>query len=413
MGRAIIPTVEDVGNGLRLVHIQNRGAEAAIFGIDVLAGSRDENPDTYGLAHFVEHTIFKGTTGRKAWNIINRMETVGGELNAYTTKEETVVYSVFPKGYTSRAVELIADLACNSVFPAAELDKEREVVINEINSYLDTPSEAVFDLFETELFKGTQLAHNILGSDDSVARLTSNDCRMFLDTHYRADNMVAFYSGPLGFETVANKVRRCFSGIKTTSEVKDRQASALPEPCRRTSVKQSVGSHQAHAVLGISAPAINSAERYSYSLFSNIIGGPGMNSLLNVILRERRGLVYNVDASAAFFTDTGAIEVYFGCDNDEFARCTRLIDNTMKRIADGSELSATKLARAKKQYLGQLAIAKENRENRIMSDARATLLLGRPVSAEAVREQIQNVSADSLREIASRFDNACLYVLGE
>ena len=149
MGRAVVPTVADIGGGLRLVHIHNRGAGAAIFGVDILAGSRNETPDTYGLAHFVEHTIFKGTTKRKAWNIINRMESVGGELNAYTTKEETVVYSVFPSGHTSRAVELISDLICNSTFPNAELDKEREVVMNEINSYLDSPSEAVFDLFES------------------------------------------------------------------------------------------------------------------------------------------------------------------------------------------------------------------------------------------------------------------------
>ncbi len=372
MGRAVVPTVADIGGGLRLVHIHNRGAGAAIFGVDILAGSRNETPDTYGLAHFVEHTIFKGTTKRKAWNIINRMESVGGELNAYTTKEETVVYS-----------------------------------------YLDSPSEAVFDLFESELFRGTPLAHNILGTEETVARLSTDDCRNFIDAHYTSGNMVAFYAGPMGFDSVAIQINRHFSSLKSAKPDNNQDNGSLMPSIGRNTTRQSIGSHQAHAVLGITAPPVNSRERYAYSLFANIIGGPGMNSLLNVVLRERRGLVYNVDASAAFYTDTGTLELYFGCDNDSLARCLRLIDNTMKRLADGTELSPAKLDRAKKQYLGQLAIAAENRENRIMSEARTTLLLGMPLSYELTRENIQEVSMDQLKSVANKFSDACLYVLGE
>lgn len=413
MGRAVVPTVADIGGGLRLVHIHNRGAGAAIFGVDILAGSRNETPDTYGLAHFVEHTIFKGTTKRKAWNIINRMESVGGELNAYTTKEETVVYSVFPSGHTSRAVELISDLICNSTFPNAELDKEREVVMNEINSYLDSPSEAVFDLFESELFRGTPLAHNILGTEETVARLSTDDCRNFIDAYYTAGNMVAFYAGPMGFDSVAIQINRHFSSLKSAKPSNNPDNGISTPSIGRNTTRQSVGSHQAHAVLGITAPPVNSRERYAYSLFANIIGGPGMNSLLNVVLRERRGLVYNVDASAAFYTDTGTLELYFGCDNDSLARCLRLIDNTMKRLADGTELSPAKLDRAKKQYIGQLAIAAENRENRIMSEARTALLLGMPLSYELTRENIREVSMEQLKSVANKFSDSCLYVLGE
>ena len=269
--------------GMRLVHMHDRGAASGIFGIVVGAGSSDETSREEGLAHFVEHTIFKGTARRSSWHIINRMEAIGGELNAYTSKEETVVYSIFPGHNAARAVELIADLAANSQFPARELAKERQVVLDEIASYLDNPSEAVFDLFEEKLFAGTPLAHNILGSESTVANLGSDDCRSFLARNYTKANCVAFYSGPQGASTVASMLDRYFAILPDGKPV-ERHKICLPQ-APHFDTTQSQACHQAHVLAGICTPGMYSPERFAVALLANIAGGPGMNSLLNIELR--------------------------------------------------------------------------------------------------------------------------------
>lgn len=392
------PEVYTLGNGLRLVYMHYPLSGAGIFGISIRAGSADEARENYGLAHFVEHTLFKGTKRRSAWHIINRMEAVGGELNAFTTKEETVIYSIFPSGNEARATELIADLAINSQFPERELEKEREVVIDEINSYRDTPSEAIFDEFEEYILAGSPLAHNILGTPESVRELESRHCRNFLSTCYTTGNMVAFYSGSAPAEKVARMAERYFAQLQTGT--KDSGATeALPEVSRfDKSVHLDI--HQTHALIGARVGGIYSPQRYAVSLFSNIIGGPGMNSLLNVELRERRGLVYSVEASTAVFSACGLISVYFGCDAHDLTRCRKICSGVFSRLAaDG--LTDRALAAAKKQYMGQLAIASENRENRILSAARSLLFRGTTGSYGDTQRGIAAVSVADIAALAA------------
>lgn len=384
-------------DGLRLVHIHHRGAGAGIFGIAVRAGSVDESSDEYGLAHFVEHTIFKGTSRRSSWHIINRMESVGGELNAFTTKEETVVYSIFPSGNAPRAIELIADLAAGSKFPDKELEKEREVVIDEINSYRDTPSEAIYDDFEERALAGTPAAHNILGSPESVRLLSGASCRAFLDKHYTKNNIVAFYSGPQSAEHIAKLVERHFAVLPAGTP---KTRGCTKKTFLHFEHVEKLDIHQSHALLGAEVKGLYSPQRHAVSLLANIIGGPGMNSLLNVELRERRGLVYSVEASTAMFSDIGLLNVYFGCDPEDLSRCMKICKSVFSKIADG-DITARKLEMAKKQYLGQFAIASENRENRIMAAARAALFRGAPLSFEDTVEAIHNVSVDEISLIAN------------
>lgn len=390
--------------GMRLVHVHARGAAAGIFGLAVGAGSAAETRAEEGLAHFVEHTIFKGTLRRSSWHIINRMESIGGELNAYTSKEETVVYSLFPGSNAARAVELIADLAQNSQFPERELDKERQVVLDEIASYLDNPSEAIFDLFEEKLLAGTPLAHNILGSAETVEKLKSSDCRDFLARNYTRDNSVAFYSGPQSAGVIANLVDRHFASMaEGSAPAMNADLSAVSE---RFDIAEVQPCHQAHVLTGIRTPGLHAPNRHAVALLANIAGGPGMNSLLNVELREKRGLVYNVEASTAFFRTTGYMGVYFGCDAEDVGRCRRLCNDVFRRLADGSALTPYRLRAAKKQYLGQLAVASENRENSVINAARATLFYGKPSSHAEIEANIEAISAAQIATEASAFAEA-------
>ena len=284
---------ETLPNGLAMVHVATM-SQVAWCGLAVNAGSRDEDEGQYGLAHFVEHTIFKGTLHRRSWHILNRMESVGGELNAYTTKEGTMLYSVFPERHLKRAIDLLADLVQWSVFPQEELDRERDVVLEEAASYRDTPSDAVFDDFEDLMFVGSQLGHNILGVKEDLERLTSEDCMRYLKTLYVPTNMVFFSVGPERPERVFSMVERYFGAM--SHSVAERHRSVPPTVAPFKQVIE-IGTHQAHTVVGARVPDRNSHLRYAVMLLNNILGGPGMNSLLNVELRERRGYVYSVEST--------------------------------------------------------------------------------------------------------------------
>lgn len=383
--------------GIPAVHIYCRGSHVAYFGIAVKAGSRNESPGEYGLAHFVEHTIFKGTDKRRASHIIKRMEAVGGELNAYTTKEETVVYSVFPSGNLSRAAELIADLAANSRFPDVELDKEREVVADEIDSYLDTPSEAIFDDFENMIFAGSPLGHNILGSAESLRRFDSAACRSFIERHYRADNMVAFYSGPQSVGAVFRVMDAMLSCIPAGSG--DKATFDVPVEVAPFEAVNNIPSHQAHCLCGARVPGYLSPDRTATAMLANILGGPGMNSLLNVELRERRGLVYSVEASTALFSDCGLLTIYFGCDPDDRVRCGELMRRTIDRL--DRTLTPSRLEAAKKQYLGQLTVASESRENMVLGCARSLLWRGQIINPAETEARIRSLSAADILTAAT------------
>lgn len=379
-------------------HLPDTPAE--MCGIAVNAGSRDEEPDRHGLAHFVEHTVFKGTGRRRAFHINNRMESVGGELNAYTTKEETFIYSTFPAGQRllDRAAELIADLVMNSRFPDAEIEREREVVIDEIMSYLDSPSERVFDDFDDLIYCGSPLGHNILGSAESVGRLTPSQCRAWLDKLYTPGQMVFFYTGPLPPHKVERIAERRFGALSHPDTPRHR----LTPPCvGRFDTARAIGSHQAHTVTGARIPGLDSERRIDLALAVNIAGGPGMNSLLNVELREKRGLVYSIEASTALLTDAGTFTVYYGCDAADSARCRRIVADTLDRLAS-TPFTPRRLDAAKRQYLGQILVAGANQENVILAAARATLHLGRAYEPEETASRIGAVTAESLREAAER-----------
>ncbi len=384
--------------GLRIVTCHRENALVEHCGLAINAGSRDEIPGQFGLAHFVEHTIFKGTSRRRAWHILNCMERIGGELNAYTTKEETMVYTTAPSGYLARALDLVADLVTDSRFPTAEIDRERQVVADEIDTYLDTPSEAVFDDFEELIFAGSPLAHNILGSRESVAGLNSATCRRYLEYFYTPGEMVFFYSGPEKPARVEAMAARTFRNFSRPDNPRLR---STPTAASRFDTIKTIGSHQAHTVLGTQLPGLNDPLRYAMSLLTNILGGPGMNSLLNVALREKRGLVYTIDASTSLMTDTGLFNIYFGCDCEDVDRCLKLIEKTIRPLAE-TELSPRRLAEAQRQYIGQLTIASTNTEQGALSMARSTLYRGHALTHKEMHEAISSVTPADIRECAGR-----------
>lgn len=408
MGRpGLTTTVDTQPNGLRVVHRHVEGA-TEYCGLTVNAGSRDElTPNRYGLAHFVEHTIFKGTARRSDSYVLNRMEAVGGELNAFTTKEETTVYSAMPAGNHRRACSLIAELASESVFPARKLDLEREVICDEIDSYLDSPSEAVFDSFDEMAYAGNPLAHNILGTRESVTCIDSNTCRRYLAETFTAQNSVYFYLGPETASKVFATVRRAFASLPERGSMAPRVA---PEPCQPQVKVVDNGSHQCHTVMGAPIGGLHSPLRHVVALATNILGGPGMNALLNLELRERRGLVYTVEASTALMSDCGMMTIYFGCDHDDLARCTRLVESTLGRLAD-SALSERRLAEYKRQYLGQLTLGLDNKEQLALSSARAVLHGLEPPTFDATAARIASITPEELRQAAQILAQAPLRTL--
>lgn len=392
-------------NGLRLVHLRIERSFVGHFGVAVKAGSMDEKtPAEHGLAHFVEHTLFKGTLKRHSWHIINRMEAVGGELNAYTGKEDTVIYTTFPRGSMIRAVELVTDLVLNSQFPDKELDKEREVVCDEINSYRDSPADAVYDDFEDMLYADSTLGHNILGDVKSVRAITGSMCRQWLATHYVAEKMVAFYAGPMSAENFISKASPYLTQIPARKAAGEEQGLLARKYSPHFESVRHIDTHQAHTVMGCYMPRLNMEARVNMALVTNMLGGPGMNSLLNVVLRERRGLVYSVESSLSNLGDTTMFTTYFGTDPEDNNLCIRLVRETICKLADPGT-DARKIAAAKKQYRGQLVLARENVENRIISLARAILLNGYMLSIAQTDELLASITPATVRQAALELAN--------
>ena len=383
-------------NGLRMVHLVVP-TQVAWCGLAVNAGSRDECDGHYGLAHFVEHTIFKGTTHRRAWHILNRMERVGGELNAYTTKEGTMIYSVFPEQHLQRAVDLLADLVQWSVFPQEELDRERDVVLEEAASYRDTPSDAVYDDFEDLLFAGSQLGHNILGRKEDLEQLTRDDCMRYLKTLYVPGNMAFFSVGPERPERVFRLAERCFGSMSHTMAQRRRAVPAAVAPFRQV-IK--IGTHQAHTIVGTRVPDVKHPLRYALMLLNNILGGPGMNSLLNVELRERRGYVYTVESTLSMLSDCGWMEIYLGCDPDDVRSSLRVIERITSRLGQ-EPLPTRRLDAYKKQYCGQLVVAADSTEFMAMRAGRGLLYHGAVATINETIARIQAVTADEIVQAAA------------
>lgn len=391
-------------NGLRIICRRVPGA-TEFCGLTVNAGSRDElTPETHGLAHFVEHTIFKGTARRSDSYIINCMEAVGGELNAFTTKEETTLYCAMPAGNHARACNLIGELASGSVFPTRKLDLEREVICDEIDSYLDSPAEAVYDSFDEMAYAGNPLAHNILGSKSSVGAIDSEACRRYLRQMFTAENGVYFYLGPEAPSRVIAAAKRAFSQLPRSGKPAPRTAPAV---CAPRQIIEENGGHQCHTVMGAPIGGLHAEDRLTVALAANILGGPGMNALLNVELREKRGLVYTVEASAALLSDCGMMTIYFGCDHSDLKRCNTLVAATLNRLAD-RELSERKLEAYKRQYLGQLTLGMDNKEQLALSGGRAILHGLRVPSLERTTAKLREISPADLRSAAEKLAQAPL-----
>ena len=385
-----------LSNGLRLVHVRTT-KQVAWCGLAINAGSRDERFGQYGLAHFVEHTIFKGTKHRRAWHILNRMERVGGELNAYATKEGTMLYSVFPHEHLDRAIDLLADLVQWSVFPADELDRERDVVLEEAASYRDTPADAVYDDFEDLLFEGSELGHNILGKKEDLERLTREDCMHYLKALYVPTNMAFFSVGPEKPERVFRIAERCFGSMNHVMAPRHRITPLESDPFRKV---MQIGTHQAHTIVGARLPDMNHPLRFALMLLNNILGGPGMNSLLNVELRERRGYVYTVESTLTLLSDCGWIEIYLGCDPDDVRSSLRVIERITTRLGE-QQMSARRLDAYKKQYCGQLKVAADSTEFMAMRAGRGLLYHGAMATVDDTIARIQAVTADEIAQAAA------------
>jgi len=396
-----------LSNGLKIVHKPDITA-VSYCGMVINAGSRDEAENEQGMAHFIEHMLFKGTAKRRSGHIINRLENVGGELNAFTSKEETVVFATVLNEHFERAMELIADVVFNSTFPQKEIDKEVVIIIDEIQSYNDSPSELIFDDFEELLFAHHAIGHNILGKPELLEQYTTADSNNFISKQYRTDEMVFFAIGDINFNQLTKWAQKYLKINRTFEEKPKRIAPANYTPSR-TEINKNT--HQVHFMLGNRAYDLYHPKRMGLYLLNNILGGPGMNSMLNLSLREKHGLVYNVESSYQPFTDTGMWSVYFGCDPENAQKCEQLVHKELTKLRE-QKLSPNALKKYKLQLLGQMAIATEQKENLALSLGKSYLRYGKIDDLETVRNLIKAITAEQLQEIANEiFDVKQLSVL--
>lgn len=406
-------------NGLRIIH--RRSASPVVYcGYQLCVGSRDEEPGEEGMAHFCEHVTFKGTERRRAWNIINCLESVGGDLNAFTNKEDTTYYSAILRDHIGRAIELLTDIVFHSTYPQAEIDKEVEVICDEIESYNDSPAELIYDEFENLVFGGHPLGHNILGTAERVRSFDSERAQRFARRHYRPDRAIFFVDGDVSFREVVRRLCRCMGAEEcpqpqpavqadqTDQTEKAAQPTAVPAapaqlPQPSAAAGQTVvvdrGTHQAHVMMGSRAYEVHDDRRMALYLLNNMLGGPGMNARLNVVLREHRGLVYTVESTMVSYGDTGIWSTYFGCDAHDVKRCQRLVRRELDRMM-AQPVSEARLRAAKKQIKGQIGVACDNRENFALDFGKSFLHYGWEKDVTALFENIDALTPHDLQLVA-------------
>ena len=382
-------------NGLKVIHQQVDG-KAAWCGLIIGVGSRDERPEEEGIAHFIEHVIFKGTEKRKAFHILSRIEDVGGELNAYTTKEDTCIYASFLARDYERALELFADIVFHSVFPEKEIEKEKEVVIDEINSYKDSPGELIFDDFEELIYTGYPIGRNILGDEASVERISRGMVLDFVKRNYFPNRMVISSVGDIPFEKLVRLVEKYFSPYEAGTPLK---ARIKPEIYTPRFVEMDRDTHQSHCIIGNIAYDYTEDNRLALSLLMNLLGGTGMNSRLNLNIREKYGLAYNIEASYTPYSDTGVFTIYFGCDAGDLDKCLRLCRKEMAALGE-ELLGYNQLRKAKNQMIGQITLASENYENMMLSSGKSFLIYDKVDELEAVCEEVGGITPELLRQVA-------------
>ena len=382
-------------NGIRGIHRQVK-SNVAHCALVINAGSRDEHPDQYGLAHLTEHAFFKGTQRRRAWQVNCRLENLGGELNAFTTKEDTTIHATTLRGDFPRAAELIADVAFRSTFPERELEREKEVIADEINTYKDSPADLIYDTFEDMLFAGSELGHNILGRKNALARYDGEAIRAFTGRTHTTDQMVFSSIGNFSAKTAEAVAARYFAGQAASARGFGRVA---PAPCaafEKTVVKHT---HQTHCIIGNRAYGIGEEKRLPLALLINILGGPCANSLLNVVVREKNGLSYNIEASYTPYSDSGIVAIYFSSENGNTAQCIDLIEGELHRLRT-TPLTARQLSMAKKQFIAQLAISSESNEGYMLGAGKSFLTHDDVDTMEQVYAKVRALTAAQLTEVA-------------
>ena len=436
-------------NGLRIIHLPS-DSKVVYCGYQINAGTRNEEPGEEGLAHFCEHVTFKGTERRKAWHILNCLESVGGDLNAYTNKEGTVYYSAILKEHIARAVDLLSDIVFHSVYPQAEIDKEVEVICDEIESYNDSPAELIYDEFENILFKGSPLGHNILGTAEQVRSFKTEDALRFTRKLYRPDNAIFFAYGDIDFKKLVKLIRKalgecpkgrelaCSADCKSAeTPTEERIAEETPtgetpteemeagdanhkvqsskfkvqsKVAGKTIVMQK-NTHQAHVMIGTRAYDVNDDRRMPLYLLNNMLGGPGMNAKLNLALREHNGLVYTVESTMVAYGDTGTWSIYFGCDEHDVKHCLRLVRKELDKFMQ-KPLSDAQLKAAKKQIKGQIGVACDNRENFALDFGKSFLHYGWEKNVDRLYEQVDEITAAQIQAVAQElFDKDRLTTL--
>lgn len=440
-------------NGLRIIHLPS-DSKVVYCGYQINAGTRNEEPGEEGLAHFCEHVTFKGTERRKAWHILNCLESVGGDLNAYTNKEGTVYYSAILKEHIARAVDLLTDIVFHSVYPQAEIDKEVEVICDEIESYNDSPAELIYDEFENIIFKGSPLGHNILGTAEQVRSFKTEDALRFTRKLYRPDNAIFFAYGDIDFKKLVKLIRKALAdddsgkvaenaanSVGKLAEEKLPQISQITQIAwnensitteKSVSSVKSVGpenypsvgkeiagqtivmqknTHQAHVMIGTRAYDVSDSRRMPLYLLNNMLGGPGMNAKLNLALREHNGLVYTVESTMVAYGDTGIWSIYFGCDEHDVKRCLRLVRKELDKFMQ-KPLSEAQLKAAKKQIKGQVGVACDNRENFALDFGKSFLHYGWEKNVDRLYEQVDEITAEQIQAVAQElFDKDRLTTL--
>ena len=383
-------------NGIRIIH-HHIPSHIAHCGLLINAGSRDERTCEHGIAHFIEHLMFKGTKKRRAHHIINRLETVGGEINAYTSKEETCVYTSFLKEDFERSLELICDMVFHSVFPEKELAREKEVIIDEILSYRDNPSEQIFDDFEELVFRGDPIGRNTLGTPKNLKGFTRENILEFMINNYNTGRMVFSSVGNLEFSKVLRYAGKHLASVPANITRGHRNGVIRYRPVMKTLKKRT---HQAHCIIGNLAFDVHDERRMPMILLNNILGGPGMSARLNLALREKSGSAYNVESHYTAYSDTGIFTVYFGTDKEKVGRCRTMVMREFERLRR-NRLSTIQLNRAKRQLKGQLTIGWENKETLMMAIGKSYLLFNRVDSMEDIYRKIERIKADELLEVAN------------
>ena len=404
-------------NELRIIHLPS-DSKVVYCGYQINAGTRDEEPGEEGLAHFCEHVTFKGTERRKAWHILNCLESVGGDLNAYTNKEGTVYYAAILKEHIARAVDLLSDIVFHSTYPQQEIDKEVEVICDEIESYNDSPAELIYDEFENILFKGNSLGHNILGTAEQVRQFTTEDALRFTRKLYRPDNAVFFAYGDIDFKKLVTLLKRSVGSeelrVKNeefNSREEERMKGEESNSPKGQTIVMEKHTHQAHVMIGTQAYDVHDDRRMPLYLLNNILGGPGMNAKLNLALREHNGLVYTVESTMVAYGGTGTWSIYFGCDEHDVKRCLRLVRKELDRFME-KPLSDAQLRAAKKQIKGQIGVACDNRENFALDFGKSFLHYGWEKNVDRLYEQVDAITTQQMQAVAQElFDEHRLTTL--